>query len=186
MLDSFIPLELAVAPNPLGPALNLKLTTIPIDAYTCFELWMPPIEQPILPEEAMLLREDYRRVEEICARLLWLVGGKLSNQLGQSLTNSISPSIHNWQQILQHFHQSGQSFDTIGIAYLPQTVKPYCTGTGSLTAWAMTPVQWQITFLSLESYQSGYLVHPCSTTLVLTPRPPIVRPVDVSELSASI
>ena len=152
MFDSFIPTELAVAPNPLGLPSNLKLTTIPIDARTCFELWMPEARGTLLPEEAMLLRGDRARLEEICAKLTDLLGATLSNDTepGDSL------SFDRWQGIRTALYEAGADFNAIGITYLPQRLYPSPTRSGGLTAWTLQQARWCISFLALQPLPNGF------------------------------
>lgn len=151
MLDSFIPVGLAVAPNPLGLPSNLKLTTIPIDAYTCFELWMPEAHRALLPEEAMLLRGDRARLEEICAKLMDLLGAALSHDDA----NDQLP-IDRWQGLRSALYESGANFDAIGVTYLPQTLSPSPTRKGGLTAWTLQQARWDIAFLNLQPLPLGF------------------------------
>lgn len=150
MIDSFIPTELAVAPNPLGLAPHLKLTTIPIDAQTCFELWMPATRSTLLPEEAMLLRGDRSRLEEICARLTWFLGARLL----RCETETCDSLIYNWREVQRLLHQSGVDFHGLGVSYNPQAIYPDET----MRAWTFRPASWKISFLILKSIETGYAV----------------------------
>ena len=152
MLDSFIPVELAVAPNPLGLPFNLKLTTIPIDAHTCFELWMPDARGTLLTEEAMLLRGDRARLEEICA--------KLTDLLGASLSHDESPhyqaTVDLWQGVRSALYDAGADFDAIGVTYLPQSLYPSPTSKGGLTAWTLQEARWDVSFFNLQPLPLGF------------------------------
>lgn len=157
MPDSFIPVALAVAPNPLGLPSNLKLTTIPIDAHTCFELWMPNGQGILLAEEATLLRGDCSRLEAICAKLTSLLGAKL---ISDDLQGFQTP-IDCWQTIRRALYETGATFDAIAVTYLPQVIYPTGTKEGDLTAWTLQQAGWSITFLALEPAQTGF----CTTVL---------------------
>ncbi|WP_421657088.1 hypothetical protein [Leptothermofonsia sp. ETS-13] len=150
MIDSFIPTELAVAPNPLGLAPHLKLTTIPIDAYACFELWMPTTNTALLPEEAALLKGDRSRLEEICARLTWLLGARLigcEKEACQSL-------IYDWREVQRLLQLCGGEFNVIGVTYLPQVVYPDST----VSSWTLRPASWKVSLLNLKVAEIGFEV----------------------------
>lgn len=152
MTDSFIPVALAVAPNPLGLPSHLKLTTVPIDAHTCFELWTPEVEVTLLPEEAMLLRGDRSRLEEICAKLTSLLGAKLVSddpQWFQSPTDR-------WQEIRQNLYETGTDFDAIAVTYLPQVIYPTATRKGNLQTWTLQQAGWSVSFLTLQAVNAGF------------------------------
>ncbi|XHX80044.1 MAG: hypothetical protein RBJ76_08990 [Stenomitos frigidus ULC029] len=155
MIDSFIPVELAVAPNPLGLPFNLKLTAIPIDAYTCFELWMPDAGGTLLPEEAMLLRGDRSRLEEICAKLTDLLGATLSHD--EEL--HYPAPVDRWQQVQSALYDAGVSFDAIGVTYLPPNLYPNPISKGGLTAWTLQEARWCISFLKLQPLPLGFRSH---------------------------
>lgn len=150
MLDSFIPIELAVAPNPLGLAPHLKLTAIPVDAYNCFELWVPTSNQGLLPEEAMLLMGDCSRIEDICARLIWLLGAQLEWQSGSTQT------AQNWSTVKQQLGERGLKADALSVDYLPQTLSPLCDLNGLEIGWSLQPARWQLTFLALQPDANSY------------------------------
>lgn len=152
MLDSFIPAALAVAPNPLGLPSNLKLTTIPIDAHTCFELWMPEAQGLLLPEEAMLLRGDCSRLEEICAKLTSLLGATLIGDEVQRM----QPTIDRWQEIRQVLGETGADFNAIGVNYLPQVIYPTTVNEGGLPTWTLQQAGWSVSFLALQPTQAGF------------------------------
>lgn len=152
MPNSFIPVELAVAPNPLGLTSNLKLTTIPIDAHTCFELWMPDTRRVLLPEEAMLLRGDRDRLEEICAQLTDLLGATI----GRDDESYDQTSVDCWQRVQSVVHSTDADFDAIGVAYLPQMLASSPIRTGNLTAWTLQQAQWSISFFKLQPLAFGF------------------------------
>ncbi|MGA7937131.1 MAG: hypothetical protein WCA35_26505 [Kovacikia sp.] len=144
MTNSFIPNEIAVAPNPLALTPNLKLTTIPIDSYTCFELWIPA-KNVLLPQEAMLLKGDRSRLEEICARLTWLLGAKFigNDSSSQSL-------IYDWREVQNHIRKSALSFNAIGVTYLPQAISPDIEDEIA-PCWTLRPPSWNIFLLNLKA-----------------------------------
>lgn len=156
MLDSFIPLALAVAPNPLGLPFNLKLTTIPIDAYTCFELWLPAAHGKLLPEEAMLLRGDRARLENICARLTDFMGATLSGSGGSNHDEPLlRMSTSCWQEVRSALYEVGADFDAIAVTYLPQVIYP-STQDGGLPAWTLQQAGWSVSFLTLHPIATGF------------------------------
>jgi len=106
LMDFDVPYELAVAPNPYGMTHSLKLTTITIVNF-CFELWQPLPDQPLLPQEAMLLKGDCLRVEEICALLVEAMGAQM-----RDLDNEITETLHQWRQVRQKL---ASSFDAIAV-----------------------------------------------------------------------
>lgn len=150
MPNSFIPVELAVAPNPLGLTSNLKLTTIPIDAHTCFELWMPDTHRVLLPEEAMLLRGDRDRLEEICAQLIDLLGATIGRD------SDYQTSVDCWQRVRSVLRSADADFDAIGVAYLPQMLASSPIRKGNLTAWTLQQAQWSISFFKLQPLAFGF------------------------------
>lgn len=150
MLDSFIPIELAVAPNPLGLAPHLKLTAIPVDAYNCFELWVPTTDQSLLPEEAMLLMGDCSRIEDICARLIWLLGAQLEWQ------NGPVQAVQDWPRVKQQLGERGLKVDAIGVDYLPQNVSPLFDPEGLEMGWTLHPASWQLTFIAFKPGTNSY------------------------------
>ncbi|UBF24723.1 hypothetical protein K9N68_24080 [Kovacikia minuta CCNUW1] len=150
MMNSFIPNEIAVAPNPLALTPNLKLTTIPIDAYTCFELWIPA-NILLLPEEAMLLKGDRSRLEEICARLTWLVGARFVGN--ESQTPPVL--IYDWREVQSQIRTLSEDFNAIGVTYLPQAISPDAEDDIS-PSWTLRPPSWNISLLSLKPVSSGF------------------------------
>jgi hypothetical protein len=140
MLDSFIPVALAVAPNPLGLPSNLKLTTIPIDAYTCFELWTPTAQGTLLPEEAMLLRGDCARLEEICAKLTDFMGATLASDDAVKHDAPLLQATNSWQEIRSKLYAREADFDAIAVTYLPQVIYPSCAQASGLPAWTLHPI----------------------------------------------
>ncbi|PSB23725.1 hypothetical protein [Stenomitos frigidus] len=157
MLDSFIPVAFAVAPNPLGLPSNLKLTTIPIDAYTCFELWMPTANGTLLPEEAMLLRGDRARLEDICAKLTDFMGATLASSTASNHTEpSVQTPTHNWGAIRRKLYEAGADFDAIGVTYLPQVIYPSLDQESGLPAWTLQQSGWSISFLTLHPIATGF------------------------------
>lgn len=169
MIDSFIPAELAVAPNPLGLAPNLKLTTIPVDANTCFELWMPNINAILMREEAQLLASDRPRIEEICARLIWLMGAHL---VGTGSPLPTTP-IYDWRKIRQSLQQADPAiadFNAIGIAHTPYAICPENPAeTEFSSTWTLYPPTWEIFFINLHPLQKGFQVRrlPIHATITL-------------------
>ncbi|MBW4471610.1 MAG: hypothetical protein KME45_14560 [Stenomitos rutilans HA7619-LM2] len=151
MLDSFIPVALAVAPNPLGLPSHLKLTTVPIDAHTCFELWTPKTDDILLPEEAMLLRGDCSRLEEICAKLTSLLGARLMSNGAR-----MQPTTDCWQEIRRVLYESGADFDAIAVTYLPQMIYPTATREGGVSAWTLQQAGWSVSFLALQPTKEGF------------------------------
>jgi hypothetical protein len=152
MSEAFIPVALAVAPNPLGLPSNLKLTTIPIDAYTCFELWMPEAHGVLLPEEAMLLRGDCSRLEEICARLTNLLGATLVSHAEQSF----QVPVDRWQHIRSALYETGANFDAIAVTYLPQVIHQTPSSKGVLAGWTLQQAGWSVSFLTLQPTKNGF------------------------------
>lgn len=161
MIDSFVPTELAVAPNPLGLASHLKLTTIPIDSQTCFELWMPTADSMLLPEEAMLLVGDRPRLEEICAQLTWLLSGTL-HASGNPMH---SQRLYDWQAVQDSIQQSGLQVDALGVTHTPEAI---CSQEdGQSAAWSLYPTSWTVLFLGLKPIGNSYRVeiHPIRLTI---------------------
>lgn len=153
-MDSFIPTELAVAPNPLGPALNLKLTTVPIDAESSFEVWMPPLGIKLLSEEAMLLQCDRARLEEICAKLVWLLGGELTIDALASQPETID----SWAEAMALLRDAGITFDALYVTYRAQLIYPKLDEDECPVAWTIEPVRWRIYFLMMQSGITGVQV----------------------------
>lgn len=182
MIDTFIADELAVAPNPLGTLFNLKLATIPVDAFTCFELWVPPATGILLPEEAMLLKGDRLRLEDICARLVWLLGATLFE--GETVLNP-QPE-YDWKMILQRMLQRGAMFDAIAVDYFPQTICPRYANDGIPNAWTIRPATWQVRFLLLQPAASGYCAKPLATKLLLSLGQSVTRLSHTSTVGASL
>lgn len=152
MIDSFISSDLAVAPNPLGLVSNLKLLTIPIDSQTFFELWVPIANNFLLPEEAMLLKGDCLRLEEICEKLTWLFGATSSQQE----TIGLPEPDHDWLHVMALLDQAGARFDALTIDCLPQAIFPNASLDGIATAWTVRPLTWQIRFWQLELVGRAY------------------------------
>lgn len=152
MPDSFIPVALAVAPNPLGLPSNLKLTTIPVDAHTCFELWTPDVQGTLLSEEAMLLRGDCSRLEEICAKLTSLLGATLIREDAQRMPLFID----RWQEIRQVLYETGADFDAIAVTYLPQVIYSTATTEGGMPTWTLRQAGWSVSFLTLQPMNAGF------------------------------
>lgn len=176
MTDAFIPNEVAVAPNPFGLAPNLKLVTIPVDAYTSFELWLPKPNATLLPEEAMLLVGDRPRLEEICASLTWLLG---ASPIGQDDHDDPIPT-HDWRVVQRWVHQVGGQFDGIGVNYQPQTLYPSVTDEGAATAWTLKPFTWNISFFDLNPLGSKYQVEARSIGLFITYGHAITKPTQIT------
>jgi hypothetical protein len=163
MIESFIPNELAVAPNPLGLAPNLKLTTIPVDANSRFELWMPLADGILMPEEAMLLRGDCLRLEEICDRLVWLLGARVV-----TAQQELYPSLaYDWRTVKQLIEQNGGKFSALSFAYIPQAISP-CHTNSMGTAWTLYPASWHILPLELKPCGKGYQVVSTPVQVLLT------------------
>ncbi|MGQ9873519.1 hypothetical protein [Leptodesmis sp.] len=171
MIDSFISSDLAVAPNPLGLVSSLKLLTIPVDAQTFFELWAPIRDDTLLAEEAMLLRGDRPRLEEIREKLTWLFGATSS---GQETVSSQEPD-YGWLHLMGLLEQSGTLFDALTIDYLPQAILPDATLNGITTAWTVRPLTWQIHFWKLEPVGRGYRPVQLPTGFSITHGQPITR-----------
>lgn len=165
MLGSFIAPDLAVAPNPLGPSLNLKLTSIPVDAYTFFEFWMPSEHSPLLSEEALLLKNDCDRLEDICSRLIWLFGGQVT--LGK--TAATQTVITDWQQCKELFHQANAYYDALTVNYLPQAIYADVEADEDLPAtWMIRPSTWQLSFWELKPLEHGYQALQLPFSLTIT------------------
>ena len=154
--DSFIPTALAVAPNPLGLPSNLKLMTIPVDAYTCFELWLPAASGALLPEEAMLLRGDCARLEDICAKLTDFMGATLTrSDVAKHDMPLLQIPIGCWRDLQSLLHQAGVAFDAIAVTYLPQMIYPSPLE-GGLSAWTLQQAGWSVAFLTLHPIATGF------------------------------
>lgn len=179
MTDALIPTELAVAPNPFGLAANLQLMTIPVDAYTAFELWMPKPNALLLPEEARLLVGDRPRLEEICLNLTWLFGATLIEQ-DQRINQEPQPTgqnlLYDWQAVQQRIGPSGSQFDAIGITYQPQTIYPSLTSSSASRAWTLRPFLWNIWFFDLKPWANGYQAAVRSMSLLITYGHTVTRP----------
>ncbi len=171
MIDSFISSDLAVAPNPLGLVSSLKLLTIPVDSQTFFELWAPIGDDTLLAEEAMLLRGDRPRLEEICEKLTWLFGATSSDQ---KTVCSQEPD-YDWLHLMGLLEQSGALFDALTIDYLPQAILPDASLDGIATAWTVRPLTWQIRFWKLEPVGRGYRPVQLPTGFSITHGQPITR-----------
>uniref|UniRef100_A0A832H349 Uncharacterized protein n=1 Tax=Oscillatoriales cyanobacterium SpSt-402 TaxID=2282168 RepID=A0A832H349_9CYAN len=176
MIDSFIPSDLAVAPNPPGLASSLKLVTVPVDAYNFFEFWMPSEEASLIPEEAMLLKDDRLRLEEICGKLMWLLGADLLS--GNKICTQ--EPLYDWQSFVRLIRQSGRHFDAITIQYSPQTIHPSNTEGDRPRAWTMTPSTWCISFLEFNPVERGYQVNPLPLSLAITYGQPITRTMETA------
>jgi hypothetical protein len=175
MMDSFIPSDLAIAPNPFGLASNLKLKAIPIDAHNSFELWTPsekhlgsgleisPEGGGLLPEEAMLLKNDRPRLEDICRRLTWLLGATLS------LADAVEPEVHtqDWVAIVERLWQANIRMDAIAIDHFPQAICLSEAAPSSQPEWIVKPALWHIRFLELQPQTRFYqaIVQPAQVTI---------------------
>lgn len=186
MLDSFIPSALAVAPNPLGLPSNLKLTTIPIDAYTCFELWLPVAHGKLSPEEAMLLRGDRARLEDICA--------KLTEFMGATLTSSDAPThdepllqapTYCWQEIRSVLYDAGRDFDAIAVTYLPQVIYSSLSKDSGLPAWTLQQAGWSVSFLALHPIATGFRAEALPLTVTIAFGQSITRSLQTIPVVAS-
>ncbi|MBF2029635.1 MAG: hypothetical protein IGS48_23225 [Oscillatoriales cyanobacterium C42_A2020_001] len=171
MIDSFIPSDLAVAPNPPGLASSLRLVTVPVDAYNFFELWMPPEEASLIPEEAMLLKDDRLRLEEICGKLMWLLGADLLS--GDKICTQ--EPLYDWQSLMRLIHQSGQHFDAITVHYSPQTIRPSNQEGNRPCAWTIAPSTWCISFLEFSPVERGYQPNPLPLSVAITYGKPLTR-----------
>ncbi len=171
MIDSFISSDLAVAPNPLGLVSSLKLLTIPVDSQTFFELWAPIGHDLLLPEEAMLLRGDRPRLEEICEKLTWLFGATSSDQE----TICIQEPDYDWLHVMGLVDQTGTHFDALTVDCLPQAIFPNASLDGIATAWTVRPLTWQIRFWQLEPVGRGYRPVQLSIGLSIAHGQPITR-----------
>lgn len=180
MTEPFISAELVVAANPLNFVSNLKLCTLPIDAYSCFELWMPEPNTVLTREEALLLMSDRPRLEEICSQLTWLLGATLIEQeagVCQSL-------LYSWQDVLIHLHEAQVRYDAIGVTYLPQAICPNLSIHGTSTAWTLSPASWSILFFVLEPTVGGYRAATQPVSLLITAGRAITRPTHNSAIKA--
>jgi hypothetical protein len=167
MIDSFIPTELAVAPNPLGLAPHLRLTTIPIDASTCFELWMPITNSALLPEEAMLLKGDRSRLEEICARLTWFLGAQF---IGCEAA-ACQSLIYDWREVQRLLRQSDIRFNVLGVTYVPQKIYP----DERMRAWTFRPASWKVSLLDLKSIATGFEIEILPMSLSISLGQSVIR-----------
>lgn len=181
-MDSFIPDELAVAPNSYGIAPNLKLVTVAIDAYTCFEQWVPTAPGTIMQEEGILLISDRPRLEDICARLTWLLGAQIP-QLGEAAQ---SLAVRDWNTVLAHLQRTHLAFNALEVTYLPHTICPLQNRPSSeatadmaapVTAWQFRPVGWNVSFVNLKPLGDVYEVCILPVNLVITAGQPITTPV---------
>lgn len=145
LLNPIIPSELAIAPNPYGITRSLKLTTVSVDANHCFELWQPRLGQLLLPHEAMLLKGDCPRLEEICARLVETLGVYLISAGTIRLSE-----LHSWQEVQSML---GLSLDAIAIHSSSAQSDIYGRGQYLMPS---TMAKQQITFLKLVAMGSGY------------------------------
>ena len=167
MIDSFIPNEIAVAPNPLGLSPNLKLTTIPIDGSSQFELWMPLTGGTILLEEGVLLKGDRPRLEEICDRLVWLLGAHLIQPEQETHPYLHTSPIYDWGSVKQFLKQSGVAFNALGFSYMPQEICSSYSQTGG-TTWMLYPASWTILLLNLQPAGKGFQVATLPVQVLLT------------------
>lgn len=178
MTIPFLSLDLAVAPNPPSLIANLKLVTIPIDAYTCFELWIPSGQSRLMPEEALLLKDDYLRLEEICGKLVWLLGANLVN--GSTLCNQ--EPIYDWPSLVRLLRQAGKRFDTVMIDYAPAKVCPVTVENGKLQGWAMNPATWNISFLEFTAIEQSYQVNTLPLSVTMRCGQPATRQLEVTSI----
>lgn len=169
--DALISQQLAIAPNPLGRTPNLRLKTIPIDAYSCFELWAAHPDAILLPEEAALLQGDRDRLEEICTTLTWLIGTTCYH----TLENWIGETTHTWQDVLRLLDRHGFEPDAIEVKYLPQTVCPVYSPNQSLTGWTIHPCRWEILFLEFQPMKAGFQVEPVPLSWIISIGKPTTR-----------
>jgi hypothetical protein len=160
LLDTFIPTELTIAPNALGMTCNLRLKTIPIDAHLAFELWSPDSQSNLLPEEALLLKRDLPRLEEICGKRVWLLGATCMDEEGICAGESIS----HWQSVTQILQARGCRVDAIEVTYLPQTICSLDSARNLTSGWMVQPPRWQFSFLEFDLVQQRFaaIVHPVS------------------------
>jgi hypothetical protein len=163
-MNSFIPPDLAVAPNPFGLASSLILKTIPIDAFTSFELWLPLEGSILIPEEARLLMDDRPRLEEICGKLTWLFGAAV---YAHDAIYS-QEQYYDWRSLINSMRQAEMRFDAIAVVYHPQAILPTNSEDGMPNAWTVRPSTWQSFFLELNPGDRGYSVKTLPIHLSIT------------------
>lgn len=174
MYNSFIPLDLAVAPNPLGLSANLKLATIPIDAYTFFECWEPSEKNSLIAEEVMLLRDDRSRLEEICGKLTWLLGAAIVGNRPSGPAKSLS----SWQQVQEELRKRGIQAEVITIEFFPQAIFPSGDVDEMPTSWTIQPLTWHIAFWRIDQCERGYQLMELPFKLSICYGPTITKPVE--------
>lgn len=168
MTDAFILNELAVAPNPLGLAPNLKLVTISVDACISFELWLPKPDTALLPEEARLLVGDRPRLEEICATLTRLFGAVL---IGQDGYDDPTPT-HDWRVVQHCLYRMGTQFDAVGVNYQLHAFYSGCADSSRVyeavsTARRLKPI-WDVSFFDFKPLGNKYQIATRSIGLLIT------------------
>jgi hypothetical protein len=162
LIDAIIPSELAVAPNPYGITRNLKLTTVAVGADHCFELWQPTLGRLLLPQEAMLLKGDCPRLEEICAHLVETLGVHLISAGTIHLSE-----LHSWKEARAML---GSSLDAIALhSPLAQAQFDIYHRGQNLVPSAIA--KQQITFLKLVALGSGYQIELLPLRLQLIDQP---------------
>jgi hypothetical protein len=163
-MNSFIPPDLAVAPNPFGLASSLILKTIAIDAFTSFELWMPNKESILIPEEARLLIDDRPRLEEICGKLTWLFGAAVYSR--DSICSQ--EQYYDWRTLINSMRQADMQFDAIAVEYLPQAIQPTHSDDEMPTEWTVRPSTWNCFFLEFNQSDRGYRINTLPTHLSIS------------------
>lgn len=175
----FLSLDLAVAPNPPSLIPNLKLMTVPIDAYTCFELWVPSGKHDkLMFEEVLLLKDDYLRLEEICGKLMWLLGGRLISR-GNTYSQEL---IYDWRSLVKLLRQGGKPFDTVVVNYAPATILPITSEGNNLQGWGMNPATWSISFVEFVPTEQNYEVKTLPLSLSITCGQPSTRYVEATSI----
>lgn len=151
-LETFIPAELTLAPDPLGQVNHLKLKTIPVDVFTSFELWSLMPNATLLPEEAALLQSDRPRLEAIGARLIWLLNA-IYLEDGKALTKA---TIQHWQEVIAAIAERGFHFDAIEVIYQPQAIHTPNLQGEDQPKWLIQPNRWQFNFIELKTVEHGF------------------------------
>lgn len=171
LLETLIPAELTIAPNPLGLTQNLKLESIPIDAQTSFELWMPLPGSVLLPQEAALLKHDFTRLEEICANLVWLLNGIWVDEQERPL----NWTVERWQDATNILRRQHFSLDTISVRYLPPAIRLLRDEDVQSQSWIIQPARWRFSFLELQPWKKGYKAVPMPVSLLISFGEPMIK-----------
>jgi hypothetical protein len=151
-LETFIPTELTIAPDPPGQFDHLILKTIPVDVFTSFELWSPMLNATLQPEEAAFLQSDRSRLEAIGARLIWLLNATCVE--GEKVTPG--KTIHHWQEIIETIAERGFHFDAIEVIYQPQVIRSPNLQENNQPTWLIHPNRWQFNFIELKTVENGF------------------------------